>query len=168
VRFNNTVNSILSELFKEIPGTTGEYSTHKDHEGTHVFLKKFIKGKTGVHEYGFNATVTDQDDSLKTATILFYMVKDEVPVSELTEEGNAIEVLNTALGFIRKVNEDYGPDRIVFSAVKGDHDQKESMSRTQIYRKLVDRFASSYGFDSNINTLGGTDVFILTKKHENI
>ena len=155
---------ILLELFKEIPATTGEYSTLKDHEGIHIFLKKFIKGKTGLHEYGFKATVADQDDNLKTATILFYMIRDEVPVSELTDEGNAIEVLNTALGFIKKVNEDYSPDRIVFSAVKGDNDQKESMARTQIYRKLVDRFASSYGFDSNINTLGGTDVFVLTKK----
>jgi len=163
-----TFKEFVTELFKEIPKATGEYTSYNDFEGTHVFLKKYIKGKTGTHEYGFKATITRPDDELKTATILFYMVKDEVPVSELTDEGNAVEVLNTALGFIKKINEDYNPDRIVFSAVKGDSSNKESMARTQVYRKLVDRFASGNGFNSNINTLGGSDVFVLTKKHENI
>lgn len=161
--FDHRVNQILSEIFQNIPSAEGEYSTLDDSEGKHVFLKKYIKGKTGEHEYGFKATINN-DDGKKTANILFYMIKDEMPVSEITGEGNPLEVLNTALGFIKKIDQDYKPDKFIFSAVKGEKGDKESMARTQVYQKLINRFAGAHDFESNVDSKDGSDVFILTRK----
>ena len=164
MQFDHRVKQLLYEIFKAIPFAEGEYSTLDDAEGKHVFLKKYIKGKTGEHEYGFKATIHNDDEGSKIATILFYMIKDEMPVSEITGEGNPLEVLNTALGFIKKIDQDYKPDKFVFSAVKGEKQDKESMARTQVYQKLINRFASANDFESNVNSMGGSDVFILTRK----
>jgi len=151
MRFDHLVN----EIFKTIPqNVEGETSEIGDNEGKDVFFTKNIMGKTGEHAYTYHAKISKEG-----AHINFWM--DE-GTTELTDEGNAAQVLNAAIYFINRIADQYQPEKITFEALKGI-DPKESASRGDVYLRLLNRFAGGKGYKVTRETSGGKDLFVLNK-----
>lgn len=153
---------LVSEILGNIPlSAQGEWTEHDEGDELNAFFVKNIKGKTGDHAYTYHAKLTG-DETNRDALINFWM--DE-GTTELTGEGNAAEVLNTALYFIKKIAEKHKPVTITFSALKKvAGDEKESGSRGDVYAKLLQRFASQHGYEPLKSNTRGQDTFILKRK----
>lgn len=147
---------LINEILKTVPDEMeGEMEQLQDLQGgKDIFFTKKINGKTGEHVYTYHAQIKDNN-----AHINFWM--DE-GTTELTDEGNAPQVLNAAIYFINKIATDHQPERITFEALKGI-DPKESSSRGDVYLRLLNRFASGKGYKVTRETTGGKDLFVLSK-----
>lgn len=146
---------ILTEILASIPqDVEGETSELEDSDGKNIFFTKNIKGKTGVHTYTYHAKLNDNQ-----AHINFWM--DE-GITEITDEGNAAQVLTAAMYFISQVAAKYQPEKITFEALKG-MDSRESKSRGDVYLRLLNKFANSRGYKIGRDSTTGKDVFTLTK-----
>ena len=152
---------LVSEILGSIPSSDqGEWTEHDEGDELNAFFVKNIKGKTGDHTYTYHAKLTG-DETNRDALINFWM--DE-GTTELTGEGNAAEVLNTALYFIKKIAEKHKPVTITFSALKKVAGDKESGSRGDVYAKLLQRFAGQHGYLPLKSDTTGQDTFILKRK----
>jgi hypothetical protein len=79
---------------------------------------------------------------------------------EVTGEGDAQRVFATVLGAIQQFIKTQQPERVRFSATKDDEDN--SQSRTKLYDRLVQRYASSWGYSVDISDYAGSTVYLLT------
>jgi hypothetical protein len=79
---------------------------------------------------------------------------------EVTGEGDAQRVFATVLGAIQQFIKTQQPERVRFSATKDDEDN--SQSRTKLYDRLVQRYASSWGYSVDISDYAGSTVYELT------
>ena len=79
---------------------------------------------------------------------------------EVTGEGDAQRVFATVLGAIQQFIKKQQPERVRFSATKDDEDN--SQSRTKLYDRLVQRYASSWGYSVDISDYAGSTVYELT------
>ena len=65
---------------------------------------------------------------------------------EVTGEGDAQRVFATVLGAIQTFIKKYKPNRVIFSASKEVEPGQKSQSRANLYDRLVQRYAKSWGF----------------------
>jgi hypothetical protein len=79
---------------------------------------------------------------------------------EVSGEGDAQRVFATVLGAIQQFIKTQQPERVRFSATKDDEDN--SQSRTKLYDRLVQRYASSWGYSVDISDYAGSTVYLLT------
>ena len=158
MKFDILINEVLGSIPK---ASQGEWSDIDEGDEHNVFFVKNIMGKTGEHTYTYHAKMTG-DETNKDALINFWMDEGN---TELTGEGNAAEVLNTALFFIKTIATKYNPVTITFHALKKvGEDNKESGSRGGVYEKLLLRFAVQNGYEPLKSDTIGQDTFILKRK----
>jgi hypothetical protein len=65
---------------------------------------------------------------------------------EVTGEGDAQRVFATVLGAIQTFIKKYKPNRVIFSASKEVEPGQNAQSRANLYDRLVQRYAKSWGF----------------------
>ena len=78
---------------------------------------------------------------------------------DVTGEGDAQRIFATVLNAIQKFIQKQHPDRIRFSATKDD--DGDNQSRTKLYDRLVQRYASSWGYSVDISDYAGSTVYEL-------
>tara|TARA_Y100000310_G_scaffold334194_1_gene413348 strand:+ start:20 stop:478 length:459 start_codon:yes stop_codon:yes gene_type:complete len=89
----------------------------------------------------------------------------------ITGRGDSFRIFATVLAIIGDIIKIYSPKMISFSASKERWDREEgeyvsSPSRSKLYKKLVQRFASKAGYKSKIdaNSFRSSTLFSLEKK----
>jgi hypothetical protein len=79
---------------------------------------------------------------------------------DVTGEGDAQRVFATVLTAIQQFIEQQHPERIRFSAAKDD--DGDNQSRSKLYDRLIQRYASSWGYSVDISDYAGSTVYLLT------
>ena len=79
---------------------------------------------------------------------------------DVTGEGDAQRIFATVLHAIQKFIQKQHPERIRFSATKDDEDNNQS--RSKLYDRLVQRYASSLGYSVDVSDYANSTVYELT------
>lgn len=77
--------------------------------------------------------------------------------------GDQQRVFATVLSAIGQFIDMEDPETISFSAEKDEENKKKAMTRTNLYDKLVKRYANSYGYRADVSDYGTTTGYILRK-----
>jgi len=86
---------------------------------------------------------------------------------EVTGEGDAQRIFATVLYAIQQFIGKEHPDKVYFSASKQVESGQNSESRSNLYSRMVKRYASSLGYDAVIDDFGRDSVmYILNKKQD--
>lgn len=87
---------------------------------------------------------------------------------EVTGEGDQQRIFATVLSAIQKFINKYHPERLRFSANKDVEPGQKSMSRTNLYNKLVQRYANSWGYEVDVDDFADTTVYNLYTMNEDV
>ena len=87
---------------------------------------------------------------------------------EVTGEGDSQRVFATVLSAIQKFIEKYKPNKITFAANKVDDTGHDSQSRANLYDKLVQRYAKSWGFKAFRADTGNKVIYELSRIKKDI
>jgi len=87
---------------------------------------------------------------------------------EVTGEGDQQRIFATVLSAIQKFINKYHPERLRFSANKAVEPGQKSMSRTNLYNRLVQRYANSWGYNVDIDDFADTTVYNLYTMNEGV
>ena len=79
----------------------------------------------------------------------------------VTGQGNAMRIFSTVITMLADFIDNMQPDIIKFSADKSETD---SASRAKLYSKIVNRFASAKGYNSQETVQDGLISYLLTRK----
>ena len=82
----------------------------------------------------------------------------------VTGEGNQNKIFGAVINHIKQWVDKNKPNKIMFSALKLHGDT----SRSNLYKRMVQRFASQNGYEFEIQDTGNEDTFILTKKESKL
>ena len=82
---------------------------------------------------------------------------------EVTGEGDSQRVFATVLSAIQTFIKKYEPNKITFAANKVDDTGHDSQSRANLYDKLVQRYAKSWGFKAFRADTGNKVIYELSK-----
>jgi hypothetical protein len=80
---------------------------------------------------------------------------------DVTGEGDAQRIFATVLAAIQKFIQKRHPERIRFSASKEDNDSNNNQSRSNLYTRLVQRYANSWGYSVEVSDHAGSTVYEL-------
>jgi hypothetical protein len=123
-------------------------------------------------EYGDYDALATLEDGTHLSIMFEHTTPYEVAVSfwrnnsqEVTGEGDAQRVFATVLSAIQQFLKQEQPANITFSAVKADD---PSGSRSKLYDKLVQRYASAWGYQSRSFDHDDTVEFELSKINKNV
>jgi len=78
---------------------------------------------------------------------------------DLTGKGDGQRTMTTVLAMLKKFIQDHSPKEIYFDAAKD-----AGNSRTNLYQKIVQRFAGGLGYTVDVQDAGNRDDFTLVKK----
>jgi hypothetical protein len=86
--------------------------------------------------------------------------------SGVTGEGNQNKIFGAVINHIKSHVAQTKPQRLVFSAFKPSTGPfgTQDTTRSSLYRKMVQRFASQNNYDFDIEDTGNEDTFILTRQ----
>jgi len=87
---------------------------------------------------------------------------------EVTGEGDQQRIFATVLNAIQKFIKKYHPERLRFSANKDVEPGQKSMSRTNLYNRLVQRYANSLGYSVDVDDFADTTVYNLHTMNEGV
>ena len=87
---------------------------------------------------------------------------------EVTGEGDQQRVFATVLSAIQKFIDTEHPAHIRFSANKDVDTGKKSQTRSNLYNKLVQRYANSWGYSVDVDDFADTTVYNLYTLHESV
>jgi hypothetical protein len=82
---------------------------------------------------------------------------------EVTGEGDQQRVFATVLRAIQTFIKKYTPNKIIFAANKVDDTGNDTQSRANLYDKLVQRYAKSWGFKSFRADTGNKVIYELSR-----
>ena len=82
---------------------------------------------------------------------------------DITGAGDAQRIFATVLATIQKFIKKHKPQQLTFSAIKDVEPDQNSESRAKLYNRLVDRYATSWGYDALIDDLGDQVEYELTR-----
>ncbi len=88
--------------------------------------------------------------------------------SSVTGEGGQNKIFGAVINHITQHIGKLQPPRIVFSAFKPNTGPfgSQDTTRSSLYRKMVQRFASQNGYEYDVEDTGNEDTFILTRKQQ--
>lgn len=117
-------------------------------------------------EYGANVNLPDGSDLSIEFTgidwddfVSWNIVFHRNGSVKVTGEGDAMRIFATVMDAVKKFIKKVKPEEIRFSASK-----EAGMSRTRLYKKLIDRFARSLGYKVNlVATTPEEDIFYLQR-----
>ena len=78
---------------------------------------------------------------------------------DLTGKGDGQRTMTTVLAMLKKFIQDHSPKEIYFDAAKNDGN-----SRTNLYQRIIQRFAGGLGYTVDVQDAGNRDDFTLVKK----
>jgi len=87
---------------------------------------------------------------------------------DVTGEGDQQRIFATVLEAIRQFIEMEHPERIRFSANKAVEPGQKSLSRTNLYNRLVQRYANSWGYSVDVDDFADTTVYNLYTMNESV
>lgn len=87
---------------------------------------------------------------------------------EVTGEGDQQRVFATVLSAIQQFIDIEHPARIRFSANKDVEPGQKSQTRSNLYTKLVQRYANSWGYSVDVDDFADTTVYNLHTLHEDV
>jgi hypothetical protein len=87
---------------------------------------------------------------------------------EVTGEGDQQRVFATVLSAIQTFIKKYTPNKIIFTANKVDDTGQDSQSRANLYDKLVQRYAKSWGFKAFRADTGNKVIYELSRINKNV
>jgi len=87
---------------------------------------------------------------------------------EVTGEGDQQRVFATVLSAIQQYVAEYNPEHIRFNASKDVEPGQKAQSRTNLYNKLVQRYASSMGYQVDVSDFGGSTVYNFFRLNESV
>jgi hypothetical protein len=89
--------------------------------------------------------------------------------SSVTGEGGQNKIFGAVINHIKSHVAQAKPPRIIFSAFKPNTGAfgTQDTTRSSLYRRLVQRFASQNGYTYDVEDTGNEDTFILTKQETN-
>ena len=87
---------------------------------------------------------------------------------EVTGEGDQQRVFATVLSAIQQFIDTEHPARIRFSANKDVEPEQKSQTRSNLYTKLVQRYANSWGYGVDVDDFADTTVYNLHTLHEGV
>ena len=87
---------------------------------------------------------------------------------EVTGEGDQQRVFATVLSAIQQFIDTEHPARIRFSANKDVDPGQKSQTRSNLYTKLVQRYANSWGYSVDVDDFSDTTVYNLYTLHESV
>ena len=82
---------------------------------------------------------------------------------DVTGEGDAQRIFATVLSAIQQFIEMEEPEHIRFSAAKQTGDMAPNASRTNLYNKLVKRYANSWGYRVETSDYAYNTVYVLDR-----
>jgi hypothetical protein len=94
---------------------------------------------------------------------VWHVAFDRGHSQEVTGEGDAQRIFATVLTSIQQFIGKEHPEKLYFSATKDVEPNQNSESRAKLYNRLVDRYATSWGYDALINDLGDQVEYELTR-----
>ena len=87
---------------------------------------------------------------------------------EVTGEGDQQRVFATVLSAIQQFIDTEHPARIRFSANKDVEPEQKSQTRSNLYTKLVQRYANSWGYGVDVDDFADTTVYNLHSLYEGV
>ena len=87
---------------------------------------------------------------------------------EVTGEGDSQRVFATVLSAIQQFIDTEHPAHIRFSANKDVDPGQKSQTRSNLYNKLVQRYANSWGYSVDVDDFADTTVYNLYTLHESV
>jgi hypothetical protein len=106
----------------------------------------------------FNKGVS-KDSKEEAWSVEFYRNNSQ----EVTGEGDQQRVFATVLSAIQTFIKKYTPNKIIFAANKVDDTGHDSQSRANLYDKLVQRYAKSWGFKAFRADTGNKVIYELSR-----
>jgi hypothetical protein len=100
-----------------------------------------------------------KDTKEETWSVVFWRNNSQ----EVTGEGDSQRVFATVLNAIQTFIEKYTPNKIIFAANKVDDTGHDTQSRANLYDKLVQRYAKSWGFRSFRADTGNKVIYELSR-----
>jgi hypothetical protein len=100
-----------------------------------------------------------KDTKEETWSVMFWRNNSQ----EVTGEGDSQRVFATVLSAIQTFIEKYTPNKIIFAANKVDDTRHDTQSRANLYDKLVQRYAKSWGFKSFRADNGNKVIYELSR-----
>ena len=82
---------------------------------------------------------------------------------DVTGEGDAQRIFATVLSAIQQFIEQYEPNEIQFSAQKDTDMGDRNLSRSNLYTKLVKRYAASWGYRADVSDYAGSTSYRLER-----
>ena len=82
---------------------------------------------------------------------------------DVTGEGDAQRIFATVLSAIQQFIEMEEPEHIRFSAAKQTGDMEPNASRTNLYTKLIKRYANSWGYRVETSDYAYNTVYVLER-----
>ena len=129
------------------------------------YKSKWAKGEFGDFDVvtklpdGTNLSIMFNNEGDDEWQVEFYRNNSQ----EVTGEGDAQRIFATVLATIQKFIKKHKPQQLTFSATKDVEPDQNSESRVKLYNRLVDRYATSWGYDALIDDLGDQVEYELTR-----
>jgi GNAT superfamily N-acetyltransferase len=129
------------------------------------YKSKWAKGEFGDFDVvtklpdGTNLSIMFNNEGDDEWQVEFYRNNSQ----EVTGEGDAQRIFATVLATIQKFIKKHKPQQLTFSATKDVEPDQNSESRAKLYNRLVDRYATSWGYDALIDDLGDQVSYELTR-----
>jgi GNAT superfamily N-acetyltransferase len=135
----------------EVFNTPYKTKTEKSESGSYDVLAKLPDGT--------NLSIMFNNEGNDEWQVEFYRNNSQ----EVTGEGDAQRIFATVLNAIQKFIKKHKPQQLTFSATKDVEPDQNSESRAKLYNRLVDRYATSWGYDALIDDLGDQVSYELTR-----
>ena len=148
-------NEFVSEAFDQPYPMTWEHG-----DDSHDALAKLSNGTN--LSIMFNKDYDDYGD--EEWTVEFWRNNSQ----EVTGEGDQQRVFATVLSAIQQFIDTEHPTRIRFSANKDVDPGQKSQTRSNLYTKLVQRYANSWGYSVDVDDFADTTVYNLYTLHESV
>lgn len=148
-------NEFVTEAFDQPYPMTWEHG-----DDSHDALAKLSNGTN--LSIMFNKDYGDYGD--EEWTVEFWRNNSQ----EVTGEGDQQRVFATVLSAIQQFIDTEHPARIRFSANKDVEPGQKSQTRSNLYTKLVRRYANSWGYSVDVDDFADTTVYNLHTLHEDV
>ncbi len=86
---------------------------------------------------------------------------------DVTGSGSAMRIFGAVINNMKQFISKVTPDVVVFTSLKVGNTDDEYTTRSNLYKRMIIRFADSMGYSYNFQDQGNMDRFVLTKKDNN-
>ena len=120
----------------------------------------------------FNANIDNKDVTIEYHSMAgdFNHVSVSFTVDgeyDVTGGGSAMRIFGAVINNMRLFVEKVKPDMVVFTALKVGENDSDYTTRSNLYKRMIVRFADNLGYSYVFQNQENMDRFVLTKKDKN-